>query len=86
MNKVKMEIYDAHRDYDIELGLELLNTKIKIYGEEKGADVPYFEGTVGKFIKERIPSEEIVEMLPRLKEEGSIIYKLKTESIVIEKR
>lgn len=86
MKKTKADIYDAHRDYDTKLDLDLLNTKIKIYGEEKGAETPYFEGTVGKFVKERIPSDEIVGLLPKLKSEEKIIYKLKTESIVIERR
>ena len=83
--KTKAVIYDAHRDYKTKLDLELMNTKIKIYGDEKSSDANYFEGSIGKFVKERIPSDEVVEMLPRLKDEEKIEYKLNTETIIIEK-
>lgn len=86
MQKIKVEMYDAHKDYKTKLDLDLMNTKIKIYNEEKGADALYFEGTVGKFVKERIPSDQIVELLPRLKTEERIEYKLKTEVVIIEKQ
>jgi len=82
--KTKAALYDAHKDYKTKLDLDLMNTKVKIYGD-KTPETNYFEGTIGKFVKERIPSDQVVEMLPRLKDEDKIEYKLSTETIIIEK-
>lgn len=85
MKKSKISYYDAHLDYETPLTVGLLNIRIRIYGFEKGVDEAYFVGTVGKFVRERIPSDEIVAMLPKLLTEARIEYKLKTEVLIIEK-
>jgi hypothetical protein len=68
--------YTAHKDYDVILEKEILNMKIRITGadyEQTGA-VDY-EGTICKFIKERIPAESIVELLAGLKYTDKLLYK-----------
>jgi hypothetical protein len=76
MKKVKVRRYTAHLDYDVVIDVELLNMKIRIYGEdfEKTGIVDY-EGSIGKFIEERIPADTIVELLPGLKETDKIAYR-----------
>ncbi|MDF2532139.1 MAG: hypothetical protein K0Q65_1720, partial [Clostridia bacterium] len=34
MKRIKASIYDAHLDYNAAIDVELLNMKIKIYGED----------------------------------------------------
>ncbi len=86
MKKAKAVIYDEHRDYQTRLDAGLLNTRIRIYDENyHKTGVIYYEGTVGKFIKERIPSERLVELLPELKKQKRISYRLSNNENYIEK-
>lgn len=75
--KAKAEIYDYHKDYDADIDVELLNMKIRIYDEsfhETGKAL--YEGSVGKFIKERIPSDFLVNLLVELREKDKVSYRL----------
>ncbi len=57
MKKLKAAIYDAHRDYDVLIDANLLNMRIRIFDETfSQTGKVLYEGSVGKFIKERIPS------------------------------
>lgn len=77
MKKVKAHIYDYHLDYDMDIDVELLNMKIKIYGEEYAeTGKTYYEGSIGKFIKERIPSDSIVDLLLQLRHQDKVSYRL----------
>jgi hypothetical protein len=76
MKKAKFIRYTAHLEYDVDLDLELLNMKIRIIDENfETTGTVFYNGTVHKFIKERIPSPTIVELLPKLKVASSIPYK-----------
>lgn len=77
MKKVRVRRYTSHLDYNnVDIDAELLNMKIRIYGEdfEKTGTADY-EGSVGKLIEERIPAYTIVEILPGLKETDKLAYK-----------
>ncbi len=77
MKKAKAVIYDAHKDYAVPIDLELLNMKIRIFDQsyyETGSVL--YEGSIGKFIKERIPSDFLVELLPELKQQDKLAYSL----------
>lgn len=77
MNKAKAHIYDAHLDYDANIDVELLNMKIKIYGEDYAeTGKTFYEGSIGKFIKERIPSDFIVNLLTELRHKDKLSYRL----------
>ena len=76
MKEVKLIRYTSHLEYDVDLDLELLNMKIRIIDENfETTGTVFYEGTVHKFIKERIPATTIVELLPGLKSTNSIPYK-----------
>lgn len=77
MKTVKVKSYIAHKDYDVMVDQELLNMKIKIYDEyyEQTGKV-FYEGSVGTFIKERIPTEFLVELITGLKDKDKISYRL----------
>ena len=78
--------YDAHLDYEVVLDKEILNTKIRITGAEyEATGVPAYEGTVCKFIKERIPAESIVELLAGLKYTDKLLYKFHGGENLIER-
>lgn len=86
MKKVKAHIYDAHLDYDAFIDAALLNMKIKIYGEEyPETGKAYYEGSIGKFIKERIPSETIVNLLTELRYQDKVSYRLGVSENFIER-
>ncbi len=75
MKQVKAKIYDAHMEYNVELDAELLNMKIRIFDESfQQTGNTLYEGTIGKFIKERIPSEFLVELLTELKHKDRLSY------------
>jgi hypothetical protein len=77
MKKVKAHIYDYHLDYDADIDVELLNMKIRIYGEEYAeTGKAYYEGSVGKFIKERIPSDSIIDLIMQLRHQDKVSYRL----------
>ena len=77
MAKAKAHIYDAHLDYDADIDVDLLNMKIKIYGEEYAeTGKVYYEGSIGKFIKERIPSDFLVDLLVELRHKDKVSYRL----------
>lgn len=77
MKKAKAVIYDYHKDYDADIDLNLLNMKIRIYDEtfaETGKVL--YEGPIGRFIRERIPSDFIVNLLTELREKDKVSYRL----------
>ena len=75
MGNARIRRYDAHKDYDVYIDVELLNMIIRIYSEgDSNNRVVHYEGSVGKFIKERIPAEWMVELLPQLKDVRRISY------------
>lgn len=77
MKKAKAVIYDAHLDYDVPMDAELLNMKIRIYDESfLNTGKALYEGSIGKFIKERIPSDFLVSLLPELKQRDKLSYRL----------
>jgi hypothetical protein len=76
MKKVKARIYDAHKDYNVEVDLELLNMKIRIAGSDYDqTGIADYEGSVGKFIKERVPAEFLVGLITELKYKDKISYR-----------
>ena len=75
MKLAKAKIYDAHMGYDVELDVDLLNMRIRIFDESfHQTGKVLYEGSVGKFIKERIPSEFLVELLTELKPKDKLSY------------
>ncbi|MGB7606399.1 MAG: hypothetical protein WBL93_13090 [Lutisporaceae bacterium] len=86
MKKSKAIIYDAHKDYAIYLDVDLLNMKIRIYGEDfSQTGIAYYEGSIGKFIKERIPSEFLVGLLAELRYKDKVSYRLSAGENFIER-
>jgi hypothetical protein len=77
MKKAKAVVYDYHLEYDADIDVELLNMKIRIYDEsyEKTGKALY-EGSVGKFIKERIPSDHLVNLITELRHKDKLSYRL----------
>jgi hypothetical protein len=77
MKRVKAAIYDAHRDHDVLFDMELLNMKIRIFDEtfsETGKVL--YEGSIGKFLKERIPSDFLAGLLTELRHKDKLSYRL----------
>lgn len=75
MKKARIRKYTAHKDYDIEVDAKFLNMRIKIYGEDfEQTGQVYYEGSIGKFIEERIPADWLVELLPELRTKDKISY------------
>lgn len=63
---------------------ELEPIRIRIHSEpdpDKGT--VFFEGSVRKFVLERIPAPALTQMLPRLRNEPSLSYRLSTETLYI---
>ena len=86
MKKVKPRLYTAHLEYNVDFDLELLNMIIRIYGEDaEQTGVVDYQGSVGKFIKERIPADWLVELLPELKEVNKISYQFQGGKNFIER-
>ncbi len=86
MKKVKARIYDAHKDYDVFLDVHLLNMKIRIYGEDfPQTGTAYYEGSIGKFIEERIPSDFLVKLLTELRYKDKVSYRLSAGENFIER-
>ena len=77
MKKAKARIYDAHTHYEVTIDTALLNMKIRIYDESffQTGKILY-EGSVGKFIRERIPSDFLVELLTELRHRDKLSYRL----------
>lgn len=77
MKKVKARIYDAHREYNVVIDAALLNMKIRIYDETFAqTGKVLYEGSVGRFIRERIPSDYLVELLTELRHKDKLSYRL----------
>ena len=76
MVKVIGKRYTSHKEYNVVLDRDILNMKIRIVGRDfdETGDVAY-EGTVFKFIEERIPAESIVELLLGLRDTDTLLYK-----------
>lgn len=84
--KARARKYTAHLDYNVELDLEILNTKIRIIDSEfeRTGDV-FYEGPVFKFINERIPAEFLVEIIAQLKTQDEVVYKFLGGENIIQK-
>ncbi|MDF2840299.1 MAG: hypothetical protein K0Q99_1071 [Clostridia bacterium] len=77
MKKLKASIYDAHLDYDVDIDVAFLNMRIKIYGEDyEQTGKVFYEGSVGKFLKERIPSDVLVDIMMGLQHTDKVSYRL----------
>ena len=77
MKAVRIVSYHAHKDYNVKIDTNLLNMKIRIFGKDFHlTGIIFYEGTVGKFIKERKPSEFVVKLLEELKYKDAISYTL----------
>jgi hypothetical protein len=65
---------------------EFLNMRIRIYGEdfEQTGKVDY-EGSIGKFLEERIPADWLAELLPELRTKDKVIYRTSGGENFIEK-
>jgi hypothetical protein len=86
MKKAKIRRYTAHLDYDLFFDAELLNMRIKIYDEDYAkTGVALYEGNVGKFIKERIPVDFVVERIAELRYKDKVSYTLHGGENFIEK-
>ena len=77
MKKAKAVIYNAHKDYNVLIDSELLNMKIRIFDESfSDTGKVLYEGSVGKFIKERIPSGFLVGLIAELRSKDKLSYRL----------
>lgn len=75
MKKSKAKKYTAHMDYSIKVDSQFLNMRIRIYDMDSDKKVMvYYEGSIGKFLKERIPADWLVELLPELRTSDKISY------------
>lgn len=63
----------------------LLQMTIRIYGAGYPEKNLYYEGNLRTFVVERIPSESLVALLPKLLEEPSFTYCMNTETITVER-
>ncbi len=76
MKKVKAIRYHAHKYYNVMIDTSLLNMKIRIYDEHfQQTGTIFYEGTIGKFIKERVPTESLVKLLTELKHQDKLSYR-----------
>lgn len=77
MKKARVVVYDAHKDYGVMIDTDLLNMKIRIFDESfSKTGTALYEGSIGKFIKERIPSDYLVELLTELRNKDKLSYRL----------
>jgi hypothetical protein len=77
MKKAKAVRYNAHKYYNVMIDTDLLNMKIRIFDENfHQTGTIFYEGTVGKFMKERVPTESLVELLIELKHKDKLSYRL----------
>ena len=77
MKKAKAMIYDAHKSYNVPVDSELLNMKIRIFDESfSSTGKVLYEGSIGRFLKERLPSEYLVSLLAGLKDSDKLSYRL----------
>lgn len=77
MKKLIASIYDAHKGYDVIFDTDLLNMKIRIFDETfSQTGKVLYEGSVGKFLKERIPSDFLAGLLTELRHKDKISYRL----------
>lgn len=77
MKKAKATIYDAHKDYKVPVDAELLNMKIRIFDDSyQSTGKVLFEGSIGRFLKERLPSEYLVGLLTELRTKDKLSYRL----------
>lgn len=86
MKKAKARRYTAHKDYNVDLGIDLLNTKMRIIDSDfDKTGAIFYEGPIWKFIKERIPAEFLVEILVQLETQDEITYRFKGGENIIQK-
>jgi len=86
MKRVHVVPYYAHKNYKVVIDQDLLNMKIRIYDENfQQTGTVFYEGSVGKFIKERKPSEFLVELLTELKLKDKVSYRLNVGENFIER-
>ncbi len=75
MKKTRIRKYTSHMDYNIKVDAEFLNMKIRIFDMDSNKKVMvYYEGSIGRFLKERIPADWLVELLPELRTNDKISY------------
>lgn len=66
---------------------ELEPVQIRIHSEsDPEAGTIYFEGSIRKFILERLPAPALTRMLPQLMEMPTLSYRLSTETIHITRK
>ena len=71
---------------DPEYGIpqELEPVRIRIHSEpDPEAGTTFYEGSIRKFVLERLPSPALTRLLPRLLEESTLSYRMSTETIHI---
>jgi hypothetical protein len=85
-----MRKFTLKRDYDrheLPEGFDhaLAKLKIRIWSGEGESITVYYEGSIGKFVIERLPSQSLLDLLPRLQQESSLTYRLQHEDITIDR-
>jgi hypothetical protein len=84
--KAKAKRYTAHLDYKVTLDYDLLISKIRIIDSDfNKTGTVFYEGTVFKFIEERIPAEYLVEIIAGLKNQDEISYRFLGGENIIQK-
>lgn len=85
-----MSKFKLKKDYDkdeLPEGFDesLAKLKIRIRSGDRDSMRVYYEGSIGKFVVERLPNQTILDLLPRLHQESSLTYRLNQEEITIER-
>ncbi len=85
-----MRKFKLKKDYDKDelpggFNETLAKLKIRIRSGDGDSMRVYYEGSIGKFVIERIPNPTILDLLPRLHQESSLTYRLHQEEITIER-
>lgn len=66
---------------------DLEPVEIRIHSEsDPDTGTIYFEGSIRKFILERLPTPDLTRMLPQLMEMPTLSYRLSTETIYITRK
>lgn len=90
MKKLVLRKKDNHPDNhpDIPEGMDpqLLKMKIRIVGEGEATEKKvYFEGSVKTFLIERLPQQQLINLIGELLEKESVDYCLSRETLRIER-
>jgi len=71
---------------DPEYGIpqEMESVRIRIHSEpDPESGTAFYEGTIRKFVLERLPSPVLTKLLTRLSEEKTLSYRMSTETLYI---